>query len=214
MDWREELRGQGQRRTFVLCPGVKFHDSSDWNCSTLTTLCPTRSSHDLCLGRSLWTGFPLSPRLSQPGLIGTKWNHLEETVTCVGLSNPVGTGPFKLVNRTYLPGSNNTIDQEVVFARHNQYWGGPPQIKNLVIKHYDNSDAVYSDLLGGDLDMVLGNGPLRFATFSSSTPPCLTFCAARFSRMLCWSSTPPGQACMSRLLFNSGKGYHDLVLTL
>ena len=210
IDWREELTAQGQRLTFVLRPGVKFHDGSDWNC-TVAKLNFDHTLSDTVRQRHSWYGtpqrltswtcnangefvletdrpfYPLLQELTyirpltfasaeafgqgfdshpdfhnscEPGLFGTKWNHLEENVTCVGLSNPVGTGPFKFVNRTYLPGSNNTIDQEVVFARHDQYWGGPPQIKNLVIKHYDNSDAVYSDLLGGDLDMVLGNGPL------------------------------------------------------
>lgn len=52
------------------------------------------------------------------------------------------------------------IDDEAVFARHDDYWGGVPELEFLHIKHYENTEDVERDLLSGDLDMALGIGPL------------------------------------------------------
>ena len=52
------------------------------------------------------------------------------------------------------------IDASVTFDRHDGYWGTVPQIKRLIIQHYNSTDDVYAALQSGELDMVLGTGPL------------------------------------------------------
>jgi nickel transport system substrate-binding protein len=51
-------------------------------------------------------------------------------------------------------------DAEVVFHRHDQYWQGAPNVEKLIIKHYATSGDVANALLGGSLDMVVGDGVL------------------------------------------------------
>ena len=77
-------------------------------------------------------------------------------VTCAGLKEPIGTGPFKLKTQTTADG----VDSEVVFARHDDYWGSVPDIEELHLKFYDSTSDVERDLLDGTLDMALGLGPL------------------------------------------------------
>ena len=90
---------------------------------------------------------------------GTTWDRdsrISDSVTCAGLKQPLGTGPFKLASQT----SSDGVDTEVVFARHDDYWGSVPEIKFLHLKYYANTADVERDLLSGDLDMALGMGPL------------------------------------------------------
>ena len=93
-----------------------------------------------------------------PGDFGGKWAFLEETITCAGLSKPIGTGPFKLVSQET---NEDGVDTEAVFARHEQYWGAVPDIEHMHLKYYENTEDVERDLLSGDLDMALGIGPLE-----------------------------------------------------
>jgi ABC-type transport system substrate-binding protein len=92
-----------------------------------------------------------------PGDFGSSWTHLEEEVTCAGLKYPAGTGPFKYVSRVT---NDDGKDTQVVFARHDTYWGTVPGIENLIIQAYDSTEDVEAALLDGTLDMALGVGPL------------------------------------------------------
>ncbi|KAL7484037.1 hypothetical protein ACHAW6_009683 [Cyclotella cf. meneghiniana] len=208
--WDVEPYKNGQRATFKLRQGVKFHDGSDWNC-TVAKLNFDHILSDTVRQRHSWYGtpnkltswscnddgdfvletsvpfYPLLQELSyarplvfasaaafsegldshpdthnscNPGDFGSKWDYLEQNVTCMGLSAPVGTGPFKFVNRTYLAGSNEEVDETVIFAAHKDYWGKVPEIEYLVIKHFESTDEIYRALETGDLDMTLGTGPL------------------------------------------------------
>eukprot|EP00540_Astrosyne_radiata_P020106 CAMPEP_0116844762 /NCGR_PEP_ID=MMETSP0418-20121206/12882_1 /TAXON_ID=1158023 /ORGANISM="Astrosyne radiata, Strain 13vi08-1A" /LENGTH=570 /DNA_ID=CAMNT_0004475779 /DNA_START=875 /DNA_END=2588 /DNA_ORIENTATION=- len=108
-------------------------------------------------------GFESHPDLHnacEPGKFGARWNHLEKNVTCLGLQHPSGTGPFKFVSREYLPGSNETIDAKVLFARNEDYWGLVPDIEFLEVRHFPDTDAVEAALKSGEVDMALGGGPL------------------------------------------------------
>lgn len=208
--WTTEKTDVGQRVTFKLREGVKFHDGTDWNC-TVAKLNFDHILSETVKQRHSWFGtgkylkswvcntdgdfvletsapfYPLLQELSYArplvfasaaafsegtdshpdkhnscvsGDFGTKWAFLEETVVCLGLKAPIGTGPFKFADRRYLAGSNDTIDAEVVFARHDQYWGGAPDIENLIVKHYGSQDEVEAALRSGELDMAIGSGPL------------------------------------------------------
>ena len=48
----------------------------------------------------------------------------------------------------------------MVFARHDNYWGGAPEIEFLKIMHFDTTEDVEAALRSGTLDMALGVGPL------------------------------------------------------
>ncbi|CAB9507387.1 Extracellular solute-binding protein, family 5 [Seminavis robusta] len=96
----------------------------------------------------------------EPGGFGAaKWDFLEETITCKGLTDPIGTGPFKYVSRDAHPEEEGK-DAKVVFARHDDYWGQKTGIEQLELVHYPDQKAVEEALLSEELDMALGVGPL------------------------------------------------------
>lgn len=204
----ENLESGGQRYTFELREGVRFHDGQEFNCS-VAKLNFDHVLSDTVRERHSWYGttkqlkswtcnsndefvletnnyfYPLLQELTyirplvfasaaafqegldshpdlhnscNPGDFGPKFDHLEETITCAGLSAPIGTGPFKFVSRE--SSADGSIDTKVVFARHDDYWGVVPGIEFLELKHYESTEAVETDLLTGKLDMALGVGPL------------------------------------------------------
>jgi ABC-type transport system substrate-binding protein len=208
--WATEDTQEGQRVTFKLRQGVKFHDGSDWNC-TVAQLNFDHVLSDTVRKRHEWYGvpqhlkswtcnsngdfvletstpfYPLLQELTysrplvfasanafaqginsdpddhnscEAGGFGSKWDFLENTVTCLGLSDPVGTGPFRFVERKFLPGTNDTIDAEVTFARNDNYWGTVPAIEFLKVMRFTDTDQVEAALRDGTLDMALGSGPL------------------------------------------------------
>ena len=84
-----------------------------------------------------------------------------EGITCAGITAISGTGPFRFVSRAQEDlDEDTTVDNEVVFAANEAYWDGPPSIKELIIKRYDDSEAVKAALLDGSLDLVWGSGVL------------------------------------------------------
>jgi len=94
----------------------------------------------------------------ESGDFGSKWDHLEDDVICMGLTSPIGTGPFKFVSKiTKVDGS----DEEVVFARHDDYWGQKPGIETLTAVQYESVEDVEAALKSGELDMAMGIGPLN-----------------------------------------------------
>lgn len=93
----------------------------------------------------------------ETGDFGSKWDYLEEEVTCLGLTAPIGTGPFKYVSREEGPDGS---DNKVIFARNDDYWGQKAGIQTLNVVRYENTEAVEAALKSGALDMALGIGPL------------------------------------------------------
>jgi len=78
---------------------------------------------------------------------------------CAGLLAPSGTGPFKFVSRK--PSADGTVDTEVVFARHDDYWSPEkPDIEFIKVVYYEDQEKVEAALLTEELDMALGIGPL------------------------------------------------------
>ena len=87
-------------------------------------------------------------------------------VTCAGILEVSGTGPFQLSGRTSIVSGQDTLDNEVIFVRNTNYWDGVPDIEKLVIKRYETSEAVKEALLSGELDIVWGAGVLTDADIS------------------------------------------------
>jgi ABC-type transport system substrate-binding protein len=113
------------------------------------------------------------------------------TITCAGIKNPIGTGPFKYVSRT----KAGDDDAEVVFHRHDAYWQGAPGIEILKIKHFATAAAVKQALLDGSLDMVAGAGVLAPADLNAF----MTTYSATFNTLM----TPV--IMHSLIIINSGK---------
>lgn len=89
----------------------------------------------------------------------------DDAVTCAGILNISGTGPFVFESRvssnvTGEDGELTEVDDEVVFVRNEQYWRGAPSIERLVLVRYPDSASVKAALLDGTLDMVWGDGVL------------------------------------------------------
>lgn len=93
----------------------------------------------------------------EPGDFGSKWDYLEESVNCMGLTAPIGTGPWKYKSRT---SSEDGSDDSVVFEHNDQYWGQKPGIETLTAVRYDTTEDVEAALKAGTLDMAMGIGPL------------------------------------------------------
>lgn len=97
------------------------------------------------------------------------------TLTCAGIGDPIGTGPFKYVSRTLESDPadpDDPADMEVVFHRHDEYWQGVPDIEVLVVKNYATAAEVAAALRDGSLDMVAGDGvlePADLRAFQSSS---------------------------------------------
>ena len=113
------------------------------------------------------------------------WGTLESAdgtkVVCKGISDVVGTGPFKFISResdvlqqadfTLLP-----VDEEVVFQQNTDYWGKVPEIETLKIVRYPDAASIEAALLDGSLDVMWGDGVLpanRIAEISNMDRPDL-----------------------------------------
>ena len=75
----------------------------------------------------------------------------------MGLTAPIGTGPFKYVERE---AAADGTDSKVVFQTNADYWGQKSTIDYLTAVQYATTDEVEAALLSGELDMALGIGPL------------------------------------------------------
>lgn len=95
---------------------------------------------------------------SCPSSWGTIQGDDNYTVNCVGILAPVGTGPLSFASRVI---NADGSDDSVLFERNAHYWGGAPDVESVTIVGYEGHDQVYSALLNGELDAVLGAGVLN-----------------------------------------------------
>jgi peptide/nickel transport system substrate-binding protein len=66
----------------------------------------------------------------------------------------VGSGPFQLVE--YRPG------QYLRLKANKHYWGGAPKVDELVLRHFDNTDAAVEALRKGEIDLLGDMTPAQF----------------------------------------------------
>lgn len=76
----------------------------------------------------------------------------------MGLTAPIGTGPFKYKSRTKAADGS---DATVVFESNEDYWGGAPSIKTLTAVQYESQEDIEAALKNNELDIALGIGPLN-----------------------------------------------------
>jgi len=60
--------------------------------------------------------------------------------------NPVGTGPFRFVEWRK--------DERIVLSRNDDYWGPPPQLKQLIFKPISDASVRFLELLTGSIDAL------------------------------------------------------------
>jgi len=105
--------------------------------------------------------------------------HEDITITCAGIRNISGTGPFIFKSREEDLLDDNIVDNEVTLVRNENYWGGAPAIEELKIVRYEDASAVKAALLNGSLDMVWGAGVLHaqdiFSLQDNETLPLSVF---------------------------------------
>lgn len=61
-------------------------------------------------------------------------------------TEPVGTGPFKFVSRS--------VQENFILERNDDYYGAKPQIGRVTFKIYEDSNALFTALDSGALDLV------------------------------------------------------------
>lgn len=93
------------------------------------------------------------------GTVSTSGVSGNVSISCSGIRNISGTGPYQFASRTP-NGQDSTIDDKVLFVRNERYWDGAPSIEELVIVRYETSNEVKEALRSGELDAMWGSGIL------------------------------------------------------
>mmetsp|Transcript_3228 Transcript_3228/g.4687 ORF Transcript_3228/g.4687 Transcript_3228/m.4687 type:complete len:467 (+) Transcript_3228:135-1535(+) len=84
------------------------------------------------------------------------------SVTCAGINGTYGTGPFVFNSRSSIEVDGETVDEEVIFDRNENYWGGVADIEQLRVVRYGSSEEVKNALLvDRSLDIVWGAGVMQ-----------------------------------------------------
>jgi peptide/nickel transport system substrate-binding protein len=98
------------------------------------------------------------------------WSKIDPADAEEAFQNPppiVGTGPFQIVERKK--------SDFVRLEANKDYWGGAPQVDELIFQTYQNADTMAQDLLSGTLDAATELLPATFinvesdARFATST---------------------------------------------
>lgn len=76
-------------------------------------------------------------------------------------NHPVGTGPFKFVQR--VPG------QKVVLEKNADYWGGAPYLDQVIVSIITDAQARMAAIRSGDVDAVLDVLPDQVATYQKDS---------------------------------------------
>jgi len=75
-----------------------------------------------------------------------KWEKIEDPMTYSNFENPIGTGPFKWVERK--------AGDYIMLEANKGYWAGAPKIDGVIFKVYKSSDAAYIATLKGEIDAM------------------------------------------------------------
>ena len=155
--WRVKLR-----------PDVKWHDgvpftADDVKYNLMLTADPSflahrRAGHDLLRDITVVSPTEITwrmehPYASYPAILSWTWfgpKHILEKEADINkpafAQNPVGTGPFKWVER--MPGDHITL------AAYERYHGGGPFLERLVVKYVPDLTVLYTQFQTGDLDYI------------------------------------------------------------
>jgi peptide/nickel transport system substrate-binding protein len=99
----------------------------------------------------------------------------------IGLPNSVGTGAFRIVR---------SDTSEIALERHEQYYGGRPAIRNVVIRPFQTLRTAWTSLLRSEIDMVT-NVPPEAIEFVSNEDVQIVRYARRFQFLIAFNSRRP-----------------------
>jgi peptide/nickel transport system substrate-binding protein len=105
---------------------------------------------------------PIMTRLAVPILPKHIWEDIpaEETLTFPNDDQPVGSGPFALVE--YEPG------QFLRFKANQDYWAGAPKVDEVVFRIFGNEDTMVQALRKGEIDFAEGLSANTFASLEGA----------------------------------------------
>jgi ABC-type transport system substrate-binding protein len=112
------------------------------------------------------TSDPHTANSCEPG-----WGTIDGTaagvpnVTCVGIANISGTGPFSFASREQSVLTTEDLEEEriddiVTFQANSKYWGGAPAIETLKVVRYESTEEIKQALVDQTLDIMWGDGVL------------------------------------------------------
>jgi len=163
-----QVSDDGTRYTFFLRRGVKFHDGVELTAEDVkftmeevnrisSTGLSRQGSFNLIQSIHIKDRYSVEIVLHRPSIfflynldVGIlpahimKDRHLRKGFD----TNPVGTGPFKLVHWK---------EDEIIFESNKDYFQGRSYLDNIVVKIYPNQDMAWARLMRGDGDLF---GPL------------------------------------------------------
>ncbi|MFJ5322661.1 MULTISPECIES: ABC transporter substrate-binding protein [Pectobacterium] len=153
---------------FVLRPGVKFHDGSDFTAKDVIASIkrvalasknsPSSYAPYVSDIAEVIEVNPLTVRIKTKEASPLLLNNLSRvsilparlenvpTETLNSGKDVIGTGPFKFVS--WVP------DDRVVLSRNDDYWGGKAEWDNVTVRVFKNSSARVAAVLSGDVDMI------------------------------------------------------------
>ncbi|MGE3271377.1 MAG: ABC transporter substrate-binding protein [Chloroflexota bacterium] len=145
---------------FKLRSGVKFHDGSDFTANDVKASLERIIAQKgpvaplFAAVETIETPDPMTVRLKMKNPVGTI--PASVTLLTVGpaaainndgfFNKPIGTGPFKFVSWR--------ADADLRLEANDQYWGGPPAAKTLVMKHIPEIAARMTSLETGEIDFT------------------------------------------------------------
>lgn len=163
---RWEVLDGGRRYRFHLRPGVRFHDGR--RLSSRDVVWTFETILDGSVATSKRGAFPGLLRVEAVGPATVDFHLADpfgafplELTSSMGIvpagttpeemnRRPVGTGPFRLFERT---------PDRVVLARFDGHFGGPPKLDRLVFKVVPDSTVRALELLKGSVQMVVNDLP-------------------------------------------------------
>ena len=107
----------------------------------------TNGDYEVTVTYSTAVGTVLSDMCLVPILPEHVWTGMTKDEILVSTnSEPVGSGPWKLVSWTK--------QSSVVLDANKDYWGGRPYIDRVVFQYYSNTEALINALKNGEIDMI------------------------------------------------------------
>ena len=87
----------------------------------------------------------------------------KDWLTAEAVTNPVGTGPFRFVERNEEAG-------RIVLERNDSYYGGKPALSSLVFQYYENASLARAAFENGELEALTVGQPLSSLTEYAGNP--------------------------------------------
>ena len=173
---RWEVADDGRTYTFHLRQGVTFHDGTPFRAEHVvkswqrvldpktrggrpiplepirgarqfqageaTTIAGLRATNDSTLVVTLDEPFAIFPRLLAMPMAAI----VPDPVPANFGERPIGTGPWRLVEWQH--------DDYLLFARNDNYWGGPPAAESLLARIIPEPSTAVAEFLSGNVDVL------------------------------------------------------------